>query len=240
MNVSIEKGIEVEKKYPFLTNKNLWQIYRGKNYIGCTSYLFKKYGKPKSGEEFFAKYIEDTQSNNLSNRGRGLEELYKVIREFHKKAVQYDNTITEEDCYHFFVKKIAFDTVAGLYKEEELKQRFREKGFYTKESTSDQDINEGIDFLVYTDNECTNLKALIQVKPYSFFCGNYKEDLLQDRRNLYAKSYSSAQKYKVPFAVCVYNNHTNKWMKDTKGNTCIRVSNLINKEGYRQRYDLLN
>lgn len=216
-----EKNCRDTEVYPELSR--LYYPMKSTYNFGTLTYLYKKYDCPSSYQDFYDCYTADTKGDDVRTIGRSEDYLQHQAELLSNKSNQPLTT-----CYDFIVKKLFIDTLDGLKKETEVKELLVNKGYQVKEPTYIQDIEEGIDKLVYKDDK---LFCLIQIKPLSFFCGNSKADLIKDRKLAVQKEKKCIEKYKVPVFYLIYNNRTKKWVTNEKGNKAHLLKTLINEHG---------
>ena len=209
------------EEFPELS-KN-WYYMKGTKNFGTVSYLYKKYECPNNYQDFYNCYTADTIGDDVKTIGR--TENY-LQHQAELLSINSQQPLTT--CFDFIIKKLFIDTLDGQKKEIEVKELLENKGYQVKEPTYIQDTQEGIDKLVYKDDK---LFCLIQVKPLSFFCGNSKSDLINDRKLAVEKEKLCIEKYKVPVFYLIYNNRTKKWVTNNKGNKAHLLKTLINENG---------
>lgn len=139
--------------------------YRSHITIGDMSYLIRNY-QSTTYDDFFNKYINDRED------GRSIECVKKIA-----ESMSY---VIKED-YNTCLNAIVYSIVSivdGYKMEQQIKQRLQtaHPEWIITEPTATQD-RMGIDLIV--EDKCN-----IQVKPLSFFMGDYNQGLVRDRQCL--------------------------------------------------------
>lgn len=222
--IDFNKGIELDATTDL---KEKWYGLNSTKKCGCMTWLYKKYGRPLTVQEFYDSYINDIQSSEMDSRtfGRTQEQLLKIAIELMTK----DNGRFElNDYLSYIYKKLFYDTIIGCKKEKQIKEYIESKGFKTKEPSFEDDIKLGVDLFAFRDNE---LKCIIQSKPNTFFLGNSNKSLINDRKKALSKQDKAKDKYGVPTYYIIYNKNTGEFIKNDIGTLAFRLTDLINQDG---------
>lgn len=219
---------DVELKYKDRLMDSFGKL-NGRKTIGSCTYLYKKYGCPKTYQEFYEKYTTDKDNGNHSKDirycGRTEIELKRIADRF-KKMVG-DESIDNQVFEDYLVKKIIIDTLDGHQKELELYEILYNEGYEIREPSPTEDSELGIDGFAYKDGE---LEFIMQIKPISFFYGNKNYYLLKDRQYAVEKAEKCEYKYGVDVRYFIYNSKLKKWCKN--GNSLyFDINEIINQDG---------
>lgn len=208
-----------------------WNYVNSTNNVGCCSYLYNKYGRPDNYQTFYDYYVTDKQTDNPKECGRNETQINNMCMQL-QQHINY--TADNNDLYDFYVKKVIIDTLDGCKWENKAYQWISTKsnGELTVKppQTYMQDVKEGIDGLIYDAND--NLKGILQVKPNTFFIGNYNQSLNNDRKLAFKKESICKDKYNVKTYVMVYNKKNGEWVTDKNGKALFQYSDFLNQYGY--------
>lgn len=199
-NIDLTK-IKPKKHYENLkrnTHFYLDKIYKNnyapRNKIGSCTFLFNEL-KPISYQDFFDKYTNFIQGNDKKYRGRSIEEIIIMAKDYQEKAIkkypdnEFIQKMTFEDFFDLLVLHIIIETYDGHIAENYFKKMYEEKGFDVTEPNENDDAKMGIDFIVKT-NEKTHF---IQVKPRTFATSTSSTGY--DRANHFEKEKLIKEKY---------------------------------------------
>lgn len=219
-NLQTNRGLYLDRTTDL---KEKWYGLNSTDNLGCVTYLYKKYNRPETVEDFYNAYTADTSiTEDCRTVGRSEEYLENVTC----TLAERDNyRFSTEDYYSYILKKLFLDTIKGGQKETELANLIKSKGFQTKEPTFNEDTKLGIDLFVYKNDK---LICIIQCKPHTFFLGNNNNSLINDRKRAIDKEKKCEEIYKVPVFYCIYNKNTGIWKRNDKGRMCWKLNTLIN------------
>lgn len=203
----------------------IWYGLNSTYNFGCCTYLYKKYDCPTTYQAFYDAYTTDCTANYGKTNGRTPEYILKQAYILSKRD---NNSYPIKDYYDYIVKKLIIDTMDGSKRELEVKELFEKHGYTCTEPTFEQDTKEGVDKFLYKDGV---LKYIIQVKPHTFFIGNYKQDLINDRLSALKKEQICKQKYNVPVIYIVYNKNTGDYERNERGGIGWKLTTLIDSNG---------
>lgn len=207
-----------------LKEKWYWNGLNSTQNLGCVTYLYKKYNRPETVEEFYNAYTADTATSStqdLRTYGRSEEYLENVTNTL---AENDGNRFEFEDYFSYILKKLFYDTINGAKKETELANLLKSKGYIIKDPTFYEDTKLGVDMFVYKDGK---LLFIIQVKPHTFFIGDRNQSLINDRRKALDKEKKCKERFRVPVFYCIYDKQ-GKWLRNDKGRMCWKLDTLIN------------
>ena len=200
LNSSLTK-IKPKSHYEALkrnTHFYLDEIYKN-NYaprrkIGSCTYLFNEL-KPTSYQDFFEKYINFLQNDDKKFRGRSIEEITEMAKDFQETAIKKypDNKLiqkmTFEDFFDLLVLHIIIETYDGHIAENYFKKMYEDNGFEVTEPNENDDAVMGIDFIIKTNDKI----HFIQVKPRTFATSTSSTGY--DRANHFRKEELIKEKY---------------------------------------------
>lgn len=219
MTYTLQTGINLDKTTDL---KEKWYGLNSTYNLGCVTYLYKKYNRPDTVDEFYNAYTADTSiTEDCRTVGRSEEYLKNVS----STLAQRDNySLDLKDYFSYIIKKLFYDTINGAKKETELAEIVKSKGYTIKEPNFREDTEFGIDLFVYKDNR---LLCILQAKPNTFFLGNNNASLINDRKRALEKETKCKETYKVPVFYCIYNKNTGKWIRKNNGKLCWLLNTLI-------------
>ena len=208
--------------------KKIWHGLNNTTNFGTMSYLYQKYGKPKTVEEFYEKYTEDAPldiEDDIKKHGRSAWWLGQMMNKLEYK----DKCRRDSNFYKIYViKKLFYDTIQGMEKEEEIKNMVENNtNFKLKKTDSKADVSMGVDFWLYNEN---GKVAAIQVKPHSFFKGNHNDGLIEDRLKAKRNEEKIEEKYGIPTYFIVYEKD-GSWKARKNGKHCFKYSDFLTNKG---------
>ena len=219
MNYTLQTGINLDRTTDL---KEKWYGLNSTYNLGCVTYLYKKYNRPNTVDEFYNAYTADT-SITEDRRTVGRSEEY--LKNVSTTLAQRDNySLDLKDYFSYIIKKLFYDTINGAKKETELAEIVKSKGYTIKEPNFREDTEFGIDLFVYKDNK---LLCILQAKPHTFFLGNNNASLINDRKRALEKEKKCKETYKVPVFYCIYNKNTGEWVRKSNGKLCWLLNTLI-------------
>lgn len=195
------------------TVKKAWQKINNTKIWGCASCLYESYGQPETVCEFYHNYIKDDEHKKLLKHYTTV--LYNADGGKERKSIYFYFII-----YHLFT-----ETLIGCQREQRIMQMLSDIGFEVNNAEDEDDIYNGIDFIICKDNR----NYAIQVKPISFFLGNKNEGLIKDRINAFNKEKNTWLKYNIPTYYIIYNG--DEIVKNPNGKYCNKLADLINQDG---------
>lgn len=147
--------------------------------VGNMTYLYYKYGRPKTTAEFYKRYITDLdeRETNTSKKGRTEEYLWNLAETYRKNC---DLSIPTEMYFKNLVFRLFTQTINGHHAEEMLMNLFNAKSKTIHLEGADflLDTSYGVDLVGTRDN----VTFYIQVKPYSFIASQNPDlSLKKDR-----------------------------------------------------------
>ena len=202
--------------------KEIWYNFKYTNILGCASYLYKKYGNPKTYQDFYNSYIKDHQSNSPEH-GRDEEYLEYIAFQMRKAD---GNKESVSVYYDYMVRKLIIDTFNGSEMERKAKEMLKSSGYTITEPTYIEDTQLAIDFKA-------NFKLnnyLIQVKPITFFMGDGNESLKKDRKLALEKKTKAEKQYNAKVLYMIYDKYTKEFLKHN-GKYAFKLDKLINNDG---------
>lgn len=206
--------------------KDAWYKVKNRNNIGDLSYLYDKYN-PTSELDFYNQYVSDTTyTPDIRHRGRSETELNKICNDY----MFYSNSTDFDEAYNNMIYHIIVETYRGHQKERDLMEYIRSKGYEVSKSSSEDDAKLGIDLICKKGNK----KVFLQVKPISFFIGNGRWDLIQDRQLAFQKRTLAKQLYNCDtvFAIYKLNGDETEWLMNDKGGFSHRFESFLDYDGH--------
>lgn len=203
--------------------KEKWYGLNSTDNLGCVTYLYKKYNRPETVEDFYNAYTADTSTTSTQDiRTYGRSEEY--LENVSSTLAERDNyRFKSEDYFSYILKKLFLDTIKGGKKETELANLLKSKGYIIKEPSFYEDTKLGIDMFVYKKD---NLICIIQVKPHTFFIGDKNQSLIKDRQRAIYKEKKCKEQFKVPVFYCIYDKKGN-WLRNENNKMCWNLNTLI-------------
>lgn len=192
-----------------------------RNIIGDLSYLYKKY-KPTDYTDFYTKYTNDTVGDDPRHRGRSNAEIRNVAEKW--RALSHSN-LDVEIFYKALIFYIICATFDGHKFELDFMDYIKSKGYTVTTSDPEIDAKFGVDLVL--DN------FFIQIKPVTFFIGDYNQSLLIDRRIAIEKYYKTYSTFKKPTYFAIYRKTDNgvQWLLNKNNKYTHKISDLLNIDG---------
>lgn len=183
-------------------------MYHNTYWVGSVNALLQKY-RPSTVEEFWDKYIADNGKIGDRNRGRSINTLLKISATLSEKSGE-----SIDDCFNA-LKSIIMGSLRGFRAENNVKKMIEGRGNTVTKSDPVLDTM-GVDLIV-------NNKYYVQVKPNTFFKGNYNESLIADRLKLLKQE----KMMNKPLYIMVYNRDDIELIDEKP----YKLSQLINEYG---------
>lgn len=183
-------------------------MYHNTYWVGSVNALLQKY-RPLTVEEFWNKYTVDDGKIGDRNRGRSIDTLLKISATLSEKSGE-----SIDDCFNA-LKSIIMGSLRGFRAENNVKKVIEGRGNTVTKSDPTLDTM-GVDLIV-------NDKYYVQVKPNTFFKGNYNESLIADRLKLLKQE----KMMNKPLYIMVYNRDDIELIDEKP----YKLSQLINEYG---------
>lgn len=183
-------------------------MYHNTYWVGSVNALLQRY-RPSTVEEFWNKYIADDGKIGDRNRGRSIDTLLKISATLSEKSGE-----SIDDCFNA-LKSIIMGSLRGFRAENNVKKMIEGRGNTVTKSDPVLDTM-GVDLIV-------NDKYYVQVKPNTFFKGNYNESLITDRLKLLKQE----KMMDKPLYIMVYNREDIELIDEKP----YKLSQLINEYG---------
>ena len=193
-----------------------WQKrYQHKSSVGAMVYLCETW-KPESYEDFFNMYISKYEGSDDIHRGRSLEELEKIAKNWQSDVGDFETPLSEY--FDAIILHTVVETYVGADFEKRAVERLEECGFKAVHGTDEEDSLMNIDYKIYKDN---TLKYFLQIKPLSFVISD-RTHTFKDRVNAFGKHNIGNKKYPgVPYYYLVYDASTVRWLYNKDKDRCL-------------------
>lgn len=165
-----EHYVALKRKTHYYLDSIYKNNYAPRHKIGSCSFLYKTL-RPTSYQDFYEKYINYLPNVDAKYRGRSIEEISIMSKDFEDKAKNYFKdteiiqNLTFEDFFDLLILHIIIETYDGHFAEEHYKNLYHKLGYEIIEPNDNDDALRGIDFIIKGKK---NHQHFIQVKPRSF------------------------------------------------------------------------
>ena len=190
-----EHYVALKRKTHYYLDNIYKKNYAPRHKIGSCSFLYKAL-KPVSYQDFYEKYINYLPNVDAKYRGRSLEEIITMAKDFENKAknsfkdIEIIQNMTFEDFFDLLILHIIIETYDGHIAEEHYKNLYHKLGYEIIEPNDNDDALRGIDFIIKGKN---NHQHFIQVKPRSFATST--SSTAYDRANHFNKEKLIKERY---------------------------------------------
>lgn len=218
--------------------KEAYRPFSNPTLVGNMAYLYNKYDRPSTTQEFYERYITDTTVDVPPHeRGRSEEDLMNLAEQYkdnYKGNISYPSDLFYKNLvYHLFAQ-----TINGHQAEEEFMNTINARSTKYKVTPVDYvlDTKYGVDLQVTKGDET----FYVQIKPISFIAGkNPSKDLRQDRMATYRKREAMLYDYgcNTKYAFYRYKNGRREWLI-RGGKILSELEDVLDKDGNSLfRYD---
>lgn len=203
--------------------------------VGSLMYLYDKYGRPKTIEEFFNKYTTDTTGDDVVKCGKSNEQIIQWAKDYQKRYVDItkDTSISFDLFYKNMIYRLFGQTIEGRRAENELVDYINSHTNCTATTTAyDIDTAYGADINVVKPDGSS---FFIQVKAISYIASNkYDPKIYKSRMQLIDKNKKAKKDLKMNTYYCFYRKNplgTLEWCLDNNNKMCYTLDGILTRDG---------